>query len=224
MDLRERFSDPEEMLRTLQDDLQHRLWTALPGKIKTYDAQKQVASVILCVKGRSVDANGKITTADIPDLPHCPVLFPSGGGITLTFPIKAGDECLVVFSCRSIDEWYQTGDAQPAMDARQHDLSDGFVIPGIRSSPHGLKQVSSKTFQLRSDDGKAFLEIDPASHKINILAPAGLSVKGDVSIDGNLKTTGDIKANGDVTAGKISLKNHTHSGVKPGPSSTSPPQ
>ena len=36
------------------------------------------------------------------------MVFPGGGGFALTFPVAAGDECLVVFASRCIDD-YETG-------------------------------------------------------------------------------------------------------------------
>lgn len=40
--------------------------------------------------------------------------------------------------------------------------SDGFYIPGVRSTPRKLKNWSGKSTQMRSDDGKHFVDIDPA--------------------------------------------------------------
>lgn len=65
-------------------------------------------------------------------------MMPRGGGFALTFPVAAGDECLVVFADACIDSWWQSGGVQNQAEKRRHDLSDGIVIPGLWSQPNKL--------------------------------------------------------------------------------------
>jgi hypothetical protein len=51
-----------------------------------------------------------------------------------------------------------------------------------------------------------------------------LDVGRDTTTGGNASVTGNITTPADVTAGSISLKNHTHSGVQSGPGNTGRPQ
>lgn len=46
---------------------------------------------------------------------------------------------------------------------------------------------------------------------------------GKMIVDGNIEVTGDITVAGDVIASDISLVNHKHSGVLPGPAETGKP-
>lgn len=89
-------------------------------------------------------------------------------GVTLTFPVQPGDECLIVFTSRGFDNWWQSGGIQPPMEARMHDLSDGFVFLGFRSQPRKLSNVSTTTCQLRSDDGVTLVELDAKNQTVNI--------------------------------------------------------
>ena len=77
-----------------------------------------------------------------------PVVFPGGGGFALTFPVAAGDECLVVFASRCIDAWWQSGGVGEPMEPRMHDLSDGFALIGVRSQPAHVsrRDVGSAAF------------------------------------------------------------------------------
>lgn len=65
------------------------------------------------------------------------------------------------------------------------------------------------------------------SASVEVTAPT--SIKGNLTVDGKVDITGDVStkgkvtAVGDVMAGLISLENHTHPGVLPGPSVTGPP-
>lgn len=52
-----------------------------------------------------------------------------------TFPLKPGDECLLLFSDREIESWFITGEAQPEGHTRMHALTDAVAIVGLRSLP-----------------------------------------------------------------------------------------
>ena len=84
------------------------LHTALPGRVVSYDAATQTA---VCQPGIQVifRATGPV---DLPQLVDVPVYFPRGGGFVLTFPVRVGDECLLVFAERAIDVWWQKGGTQ----------------------------------------------------------------------------------------------------------------
>ncbi len=184
---------------------QGRIWTALPGIIQSFDATALTCSVQPAIQGTL--ANPKTGNADSVNLPllvDCPVQFPSGGGVTLTMPIAAGDECLVIFASRCIDAWWQSGKISPPMVYRMHDLSDGFVIPGVWSQARKLTGVSTTKAQLRSTDGTTHIELDPATSKVAIAASGGVTIVGDVTV------TGTITASGDVTGNGTSLHTHVH--------------
>lgn len=56
-----------------------------------------------------------------------------------------------------------------------------------------------------------------------ILIEGTVRIKGDVIHEGNQTTTGTINATEDIKAGNISLKGHSHSGVKGGPDTSGGP-
>lgn len=193
-DRRERYDDPEEPLRLALDGKQAQIWTALPGIIQSFNASAMTCTVQPAISGTVRQQDGKSALIKMPLLLDCPVCFPGGGGCTLTFPIAAGDECLVVFASRCIDSWWALGGVQGQAEHRMHDLSDGFVLPGVRSQPRKF-QVSGKT-QLRTNDGATYVEIENGAIKL----------KGNVTIEGNLTITGTTIGNG------INLNTHTHPG------------
>ena len=96
MDRRERWAEPVEALRAALDGRQAEMWTALPGIVQSFDPAAMTVSVQPAVAGRISDEAGKAASVDLPILPDVPVVFPGGGGFALTFPVAAGDECLVV--------------------------------------------------------------------------------------------------------------------------------
>ena len=195
MDRRERFYDPEETLRAALDGLQARVWTATPGIIQTVDLVAMTASVQPAIRGVVSDENGAESTVALPLLLDCPLIYPTGGGFTLTFPIAPGDECLVLFSSRCIDAWWQQGGVQPQAEYRMHDLSDGFVLAGPRSQPRILSGVSDDSTQLRSDDGVSFVEVK--NDTINVTTTALVHITApDVQVD---CTTAEVNATSSLT-------------------------
>lgn len=162
----------------------------------------------------SVDANGNRTYADYPELLTIPVSFQQGGGCIHTFPIAAGDECLVLFNDVQIDAWVQSGAGQPPPMNRTHDFSDAIAIVGVRSNPRGVAGISATTSQLRSIDGSTIIELDPSGQAVNITAPGGVNVSAPF-----IKCTGDVLAGDD----EISLVHHVHDGVQSGGSNTGEP-
>lgn len=216
MDRRERYDDPTEAVRTAQDGHQAQVWTALPGIVQSFDATKLTVTVQPAIQGRITDQAGATSNVNLPLLVDVPVVFPHAGGYSLTFPVAAGDECLVVFTSRCHDGWWQDGGVQPALDRRMHDLSDGMAILGPWSQRKKIANVSTGAVQLRSDDGQTLIGLRQG--KVTIQAAS-------VVIDTPLAHfTGAVKADGLVTGGSVVLQSHVHTGVQTGSGISGPPK
>ena len=110
---------PEER-EALKQDFFSSLHCALPGKVVSFDAERQTAEIRPAVKA------GSLT---YPVLPDVPVFMP------VPFEVNPGDACLVVFADIDIDAWFETGEAAEPRSARKHSLSDGFAFVGWRTCP-----------------------------------------------------------------------------------------
>lgn len=240
MEKSERVGDPEAVLRNVLEGFRAEILTALPGIIQSFDPVAMTCTVQPAIKMRARGPDGSVTSIPLPLLVDCPVQFPAGGNCTLTFPVAPGDECLVVLASRCIDGWWQSGGVQEQGDTRMHDLSDGFVLLGTRSRPRALSGVSTASAQLRSDDGATFIDLNPSTQKVKIVAPGGLDVvtplasfSQAVTITGLLTFIGGMVGSaasgaaavfngilnviGQITAnGKRVDDTHTHNGVQPG--------
>ena len=219
MDSRERFSDLDEVFRAAIRSLQSSIWTCLPGSITSFDPVMVMASVQPGVSGQIKSPDGTLTSVNFPVLTDVPVMFPRGGGATLTFPIRPGDECLIFFASRAVDGWTQSGGIQPPSDDRKHAMADAFVLAGPQSQAKRLTGISVSTTQLRSDDGATYVELDPAGKIVNVVAPGGFHVTAPTSTFSGLVT-----ATTDVKVGTISLKSHVHGGVQAGAATSGVPQ
>ena len=183
---------------------------SMPGIIQSFDPDAVTAVVQPAIKGVEQDESGADVSVNIPLLVDVPVIFPRGGGCTLTFPVSAGDECLVIFADRCIDFWWQSGGIQEPVDGRMHDLSDAFCIVGPQSQAKKISGISTTAAQLRTDDGSAIIEL-AAGGAVTITSP-------------QITVNGEITSTGDQLAGGISQIGHTHGGVEPGGGSTGAPQ
>lgn len=131
------------------------LHTCLPGIIVSFDPEKQTAQVQPAIQ-RIFTEKGAV---NLPVCVDVPVQFPGGGDFFLTFPIKAGDECILWFSERAIDNWHMAGGTAPPAEYRLHDLSDGLAMVGLNSQPKAIPQFADSATQLRSRDGQFYIEI-----------------------------------------------------------------
>lgn len=235
MDIRESiYNDPEEAMRALLDGARNGMWVAMPVIVQK-DSDGHVADLKIVTKARIKDQEGKVSHVDYPLIKDAIVHFGGSGdgkdkdasaGVVFTHPVKEGDEGTVIFMSRPIEDWAEKGGIQNGPDLRTHSMSDAVFMPGVRSKPRRLKNISTTTAQLRSVDGKHFSEIDAKngrittsvddgkhvtthdskagiSHKssiaLNIEAPKG-TFKMDLKVDGKLKATKAISSDVGVKA------------------------
>lgn len=238
LDRRERSGELIEGMLVAQEGHQARIWTAMPGIIQSFDPVKRTCVIQPATQGLFSKSDGTQEWVNLPLLMDCPVQFPQGGGVVLTFPLAAGDECLVVFASRCIDAWWQNGGIMPQAELRMHDLSDGFCIPGVRSVPNVEGAISTTEAQLRSVDGTTRVRLDPAAHTVIVdttgavvtvkpseidlvtgptsvtVTPAGAtlaSTAASIAVSpGLVNVTGQLIING------TQFLNHHHSGVTTG--------
>lgn len=222
MDPRERLDDPEETLRLAIQGALSNVWTALPAVVVNFKPAQLTVDVQPTIKIIQQNQDGSFQAVQMPLLLDCPVVFQRGGGATLTFPIAAGDECMVVFMNRNMDGWFQSGGVQLPLSARRFDLSDGMALVGPFSKPNAIEAYSATEVQLRNDAGDAFFSLNPATGKARIVAPGGLDIVANIAHTGNQNSSGTVTA-AQVVGGGTDLHSHIHSGVQPGGGNSGPP-
>ena len=200
-----------ESLRAAIEGVLSGLQTAMPGIVTAVNLTKNVCSVQPSIQFYVRQPDGSQLWVTPPQLINVPIVFPSAGGFALTFPIAEGDEVLVICASRCIDAWWQNGGVQVQAEFRMHDWGDGFAIPGPRSLPNALENISGSAAQLRSLDGSTYIEI-AAGGVVNIKAPGGVNINGAVI------ATGEVTANGGHT-----VSAHVHGGVQTGGGTTAGP-
>lgn len=102
-----------EGLARILDSQISELHTALPGEVRSFDGARQTATVrpmVRRVRFEGGTDNGERVVEDYPDLADVPVLFPVGGGVSITWKLDAGSTGLLVVCSDDPGGFYRTGD------------------------------------------------------------------------------------------------------------------
>jgi hypothetical protein len=192
--------------------LSEELHTCLPGKIEKYDSATRKATITPLLKKKYLDGS----TLDLQPIPGVPVTFLGVGNSGLRLPEEEyiGQNVILVFSERSIDNWVLNGKLSEPGNTNKFDLTDAIAICFINDFS-------------KVDEGGNNLVLHYNNNTISI------KNNGDIEIDGGNKII--VKANGDIELGTTGLKKlitqdiitamtvHTHSGVTAGGGVTGPP-
>lgn len=221
--------------------------THYPAKIVSFDVTTQLAVVKIQREQYYADFNELYQEYEIPNLIDVPVHFPQCGGYSLTFPIKAGDDCLVLFSQRGHSHWlYENKDKigkfstgiPKAEYFRAYNVNDALCIVGFNPVPKAIPNFSATDVELRNVDRMQRItlkpdgvievlsqtELDVTTPTVKVVASGAVEVTAPTTtINGDLIVNGKITSTGDTVAGGISLMTHVHSGVQGGPSNTGGP-
>ena len=177
--------DTNELIEAMEQVAEQRLsliHTALPATVISFDATTCAASVRPALTYYRSDGN----TLDYPVITGVPVFMPRAGEARITYPVKKGDSCLLIFSERALDEWLNKTEEH---DPRRFDLTDACCFVGMCPA----QSISSENVEL-----------------INGGTAISLTPDKTVNITGDVNITGKVTVSGDVTAGGISLISHTH--------------
>ena len=168
----DRERNPDSLGETLRfcvgEWVKNNVHTALPGIVTYYDAETRRADVNIAV--RMVMTDG--TEMARPPLFNVPVLFPSGGGYTMTFPVSKGDGVLLVFNERSIATWKQTFEEATPTLLNVLSYADAVAVAGF--GPLSVTPASSGA-SMQSVDGSNYVTLNSQ----------GVEIKhsGNVNID-----------------------------------------
>ncbi len=215
-----------EIIRSAIDARLAEVHTMLPGRIESFDADTQKADVTPMLKRIQKADEGEIVE-DIPVIPAVPVVFPrAGNGYKITFPVVAGDRCMLVFCERSIDNYQLRGggevsgatsryEAEDPESFQMHDLSDPVAVLGWYPDTETISAVDADGMVIGKDGGAV---IHIADDEINLYEKAAAEFVALAQ-----KTFDEIKALRDAVDANVTTNNsHTHA-VTSAPGTTGPP-
>ena len=169
------------------------------GKIESYNPQTNRASITPV---------GSMTCPDWQELPYptihnVPIQYPCGnrGKSGVTFPIKQGDTCIIVFADHQIENFLS---GEKSDDMRNHSMNDAYAIPTLFSD--SVPTLKSNPNDVCMFNDGALIVLKSSSMTIKLTDGTSVSIGG-----------GDIVVNG------ISVVHHVHPGITRGGSSTDEP-
>lgn len=138
--------------------------TSIPGTIQSFNKDNQTAIIVPNIRSIENQRGGVTVYTQLPDLIEVPLVFPysSTTGFSVTFPVAQGDQCLVIFAQRSIDNWQEYGRVQNPVEVnypRAHSLSDAMAIVGLIPKPNSIQN-----FQLTCVD----VRDETRSHRVSV--------------------------------------------------------
>lgn len=143
-------------MTTLEELIDHaitcrlqQVYTALPARVVSFDAAS--ASVVVQPFPAMYDKGEAVAIEEL----HAPVQYPSGGGFTITFPLKAGDVGAIHVSTLPLGRYRSDGAEGDPADVRRFDLSDAWFVPA--SAGRDRPTVSATDAVITTPDGGALL-------------------------------------------------------------------
>lgn len=178
------------------------------GEIQEFNATTQVAKVqLLLKKVTAIYSDGTRAVEERPALWDVPCVTLFGGNAFLSMPIQVGDNCLVFFNDREIDQWFSKGGLQTPMTYRAHSVSDAIAIVGIRSLQdsiadylaEGIRLSLSPENRITITEGLIETIATLFKHNGNMQVTKNLEVNENVLVQGDVHIEGGLQVDGIVT-------------------------
>lgn len=224
--------------------------TCIPAIVDDFDVATQRVSAIPAIQKKFTDLDGRVTYYNFPKITNIPLSIIKCPGIKLTCPVKKGQNCTLIFSQRSIDNFMIDGTKPlppyegpvPFTSAlRCMDMTDALCFPGVITNNETISNYNNDAIEIRSTDGST--KVSVAENTLNFIQGGGsitmsggkveitaseIKINGkttisgsDVEISGKTKIDGsNIDITGTTTINYHDFDTHKHSGVTPGTGNT----
>lgn len=159
---------PNPKLADLLDSLKKDIFLSMNchalATIQSFDPDEQTVSATINYTRTQIRANGDGTYSNheikYSIIVDAPAIALGGGSSALTFPIVQGDQALIFFNDRDMDNWVQggrTSNVGPVATPRLHSFSDAIALVGLNKIS-GYDPIRAV---LRNGEGPAQVAIGP---------------------------------------------------------------
>lgn len=174
---------------------------SMPGRIESFDAETQTATVQPLLRDVDDDREGNQVVTQLAQLTKVPVVVEGGNGFMITFPVVKGDPVLLHFTDSSLDSWHETGnDADPG-DLRTHSITDAVAVLGLRSKPGALTEFDGARAVFGKQGGVRIAVDGNVVH----LGVAHNEAATEAAVLGNARTTAESTFLGQLSTGFTQL-------------------
>lgn len=190
-----------------------RLNTSIPAIVDDFDTATQRVSATPAIQARYVTPEMEVKYINYPKITNIPLSIIKCPGLKITCPVIKGQNCTLIFSQRSIDNFLIDGKIHPPFEGdfpeisalRCMDLTDAMCFPGIITNDEAISNYNNSAIEIRNADGT--VKVSVAENGLT-LAQGGASIE----LSGNIVR---------IVGQQILLNNkdwatHAHSGVMTG--------
>ena len=103
--IRNVLGDDSQLYENIIKKVNFNLRCCIPGVIQQYDPKTNTASIQPAIREEIVNEDNTVQYMNLPILVNVPIIFPSCSIGSIKMLLKQGDECLVLFSDLSIDNF-----------------------------------------------------------------------------------------------------------------------
>lgn len=165
--------------------------TAIPGEVISYNPAIQTITAKPCIRGTTITNAGSPVYVDLPQIIEVPVFFPfsTESRFSLTYPIMPKDQCLLVFSQRSFDNWLKNGSVQnpsEAMKPRSHQYPDAIAFVGLIPNPKAIQSFQMNGIEIRNGNRNSLVKVMDEEIRIHE-GCADVVVKADGSTEVSIR-------------------------------------
>ena len=121
------------------------------GKIESFDSVNQTANISILYQRKVENFEETNSREDYPLLIDVPLIVLGGGKGSIRFPIETGDNCILFFNDRDIDNWYSSGAKTPLASNRKHSFSDALALIGPKSLANTFSDYDKNRTELVHD-------------------------------------------------------------------------
>lgn len=130
--------DLRDLLNLLTKEIMLTLNCHAIGTVESFDAVKQTVTVTInysktFFRKDPISGTYSPVQVDYPPLVDIPIyVLGDGADCALTFPIKEGATCSVLFNDRDMSAWFASGQVGPLPSNAMHAFADAIALIGVR--------------------------------------------------------------------------------------------
>ena len=138
-----------------------KLNTCIPAIVDEFDSVTQRVSATPAIMAKVVKPDSTVQYIQCPKITNIPLAITKGGGLKITYPIKTGENCTLLFSQRSIDNFLIEGGIQRPFDTdapatttlRCMDMTDAMCFPGVITNKEAIANYATDAIEIRNESG-----------------------------------------------------------------------
>lgn len=206
------------------------VFTCIPAKVQSVNYKHNHLNAQPLIKTRRSDGTER-TSPELFDVPIF-VLSAGRGNTRITMPVKVGDTVLILYSQRSLEDFYGS-DGKTIVDSKSevtHGMYPILALPclftkdsAVPIDPSNLIVENGSTKVTIQPDGNVIVDAPQMTINANVVINGDTTINGNETINGNNVTSGNQTTGGNTSVAGTLTQNgvdvggdHRHDQVQSG--------